>query len=177
VGRAPARLDWDKLAFVNAHWLREADDARLGGLVAAALEKRGETVTEADRERLARAMPFLKTRAKTILELADQAEFLTLRRPLHVPEKQKAQLTEEALARLSRLRDALAQSASWADADLELLIQAFAHAEGVGLGKIGPAMRAVLVAGRPAPDLSKTLAALGREESLARLNDALPQRT
>jgi glutamyl-tRNA synthetase len=75
------------------------------------------------------------------------------------------------------LAEALAALTSWAEPDLELLIKAFASAETVGLGKVGPPLRAVLTGGRPSPDLAKTLAALGREESLARLNDALSQRT
>ena len=177
VGRAPARLDWDKLNHVNAHWLREADDRRLAALAADALGRRGERLDAADLDRLAAAMPFLKPRAKTVAELADQAEFLTARRPLALDDKARGQLGEEARERLRRLADALAGMAGWSDPDLELLIKAFAHAEGVGLGKIGPPLRAVLTGGRPSPDLSKTLAALGREESLARLNDALSQRT
>ena len=56
---------------------------------------------------------------------------------------------------------------------LEAAIRAFAESEGVGLGKFGPALRGILSAGAPAPDLASTLAALGREESLGRLDDAL----
>ncbi|HTK34989.1 MAG TPA: glutamate--tRNA ligase [Caulobacteraceae bacterium] len=177
VGRAPARLDWDKLNHVNAHWLRQADDARLTALTTAVLAARGESLGETDRARILAAMPVLKTRAKTVLELADQAEFITRRRPLALDAKAQGLLTEETRARLQRLAEALARTDSWTDPDLELLIKAFADAEGVGLGKIGPALRAVLTGGRPSPDLSKTLAALGREESLGRVNDALSQRT
>lgn len=177
VGRAPARLDWDKLAFINAHYIRQADDARLAALTAQAHRARGEDISVDDEARLAAAMPFLKTRAKTIPELADQSQFLTARRPLVLDDKARANLTEEASGRLQRLSAALASSTSWADADLELLIKAFAESEGVGLGKIGPNLRAALTGGRPSPDLSKTLVALGREESLARVHDALSQRT
>ena len=98
------------------------------------------------------------------------------RRPLILDDKARALLTEEASARLQRMAEALAASPGWSDPDLEHLIKAFAEAEGVGLGKIGPPLRAVLTAGRPSPDLSKTLAALGREESLGRMTDALSQR-
>jgi glutamyl-tRNA synthetase len=176
VGRAPARLDWDKLNFVNAHWLRLADDSRLTALTAKVLRDRGETLGDTDLARIEAAMPVLKTRAKTELELADQCEFLTKRRPIAIDAKAQGQLTEETVARLQRLARALAETNSWNDPDLELLIKAFADAEGVGLGKIGPGLRAVLTGGRPSPDLSKTLAALGRDESLGRLNDALSQR-
>jgi glutamyl-tRNA synthetase len=177
VGRAPARLDWDKLASVNAHYIREADDARLAALTAEAHRARGEEISDADVARLEAAMPFMKTRAKTIPQLADETQFLTARRPIHLDDKARAGLTEEAISRLQRLADALASATSWTDPDLDLLIKAFAAAEGVGLGKIGPNLRATLTGGRPSPDLSKTLAALGRDESLGRIHDALSQRT
>jgi glutamyl-tRNA synthetase len=54
-------------------------------------------------------------------------------------------------------------------------MKAFAAAEGVGLGKFAPALRAILAAGAVAPDLASALVALGREESLGRIEDALSQ--
>jgi glutamyl-tRNA synthetase len=83
-------------------------------------------------------------------------------------------LTEETRGRLARLRDRLADQAEWEVPALEAAIRAFAESEGVGLGKIGPALRMVLSGGSPAPDLAGTLVALGKDESLGRLNDALP---
>ena len=56
---------------------------------------------------------------------------------------------------------------------LEAMIRAFAGTEGVGIGKFGPALRGILSGGGVAPDLATLLLSLGREESLARLNDAL----
>jgi glutamyl-tRNA synthetase len=46
-------------------------------------------------------------------------------------------------------------------------------AESVGFGKFGPALRAILTGGSASPDLHRTLASLGRDEAMARLNDAL----
>ncbi len=174
VGRAPARLDWDKLNHVNGHWMRLADDPRLAELTLGVLARRGEAGDPAETlERLVRAMPFLKDRAKTTLELADQMAFVLKRRPLALDDKTKAALDEETRARLSRLRDRLRLFGSWDVFALETEVKAFAADEGVGLGKIGPGLRGVLAGGAVAPDLSKTLAALGREEALGRLDDAL----
>ena len=58
-------------------------------------------------------------------------------------------------------------------ATLESVIRGFAEAEGVGIGKFGPALRGVLSGGAAAPDLASTLIALGKDEALARLGDAL----
>lgn len=170
VNKGAARLDWDKLAHVNAHWLRQADDARLAGLVAEVLARRGEAV---DPARLAVPVSVLKGRAKTTVELADQLAFALKDRPLTLDEKTAGQLTDETRARLCRLSRRLAEAADWSLPALETELKAFAEAEGVGMGKFGPALRGVLAGGAPAPGLAETLVALGRDESLGRLNDAL----
>lgn len=173
VGRAPARLDFDKLAHVNAHWMRMADDARLAQLVGEVLADRGTPIAPDQVAALAPAIALVKDRAKTTLELADQLDFVLKARPLALDDKTRSTLTEETRARLSRLGQRLACFESWDVVALEAEIKAFAAEEGVGLGKIGPGLRGVLAGGAPAPDLAKTLAALGKGEALARLDDAL----
>jgi len=169
---APARLDWAKLNFINGQYIRTADDGRLTELTAEVHRGRGVEVNEAV---LARAVPLLKEGAKTILELADLTLFVLKRRPLALDDKTLGQLNEETLARLSRLRERLAEHADWSHGALAQSLRDFAEAEGVGMGKFGPALRGVLSGGAPAPDLASTLAALAREESLGRLDDALSQ--
>ena len=175
VGRAPARLDFDKLAHVNAHWMRLAEDTRLAELTVEALERNGALTDRGETlDRLTRAMPVLKDRAKTLVELADPAAaFVLKQRPLKLDDKTLAALDAETRGRLRRLLARLSLFNSWDVFPLETELKAFAEEEGAGMGKIGPGLRGVLAAGSPAPDLAKTLAALGREESLGRLADAL----
>jgi len=173
VNKGAARLDWDKLASVNAHYIREADPGRLAKLVLAVHDKRGTALDDAGRARLEQAMGMMRDRGKTTLELADQTEFLLKQRPLALDARTHDALTEEARARLGRLAEKVSAAATWDPAALEAEIKAFAESEGVGLGKIGPALRGVLAGGSPAPDLGRTLAALGREEALGRIQDAL----
>jgi len=172
---APARLDWDKLNHLNNHYMRLADPARLTELVAKIHQGRDMPVREADLPTLTRTIPLVRDGAKTMLELADATVFVLRQRPLDLPEKARALFTDETRERFGRLRAMLAGTPVWAPADLEARLRAFAESEGVGLGKIGPALRAALSGGSPAPDLAGALVALGREESLARLDDALPQ--
>lgn len=175
VGKAPARLDFDKLAHVNAHWIRLAEDDRLAKLTLDAHLARGHALAPDDEARLLRAMPFVKDRAKTTLELADQTAFVLKTRPLAIDEKGQGLLSGESGERIGRLRDRLKLFASWDVFALEAELKAFAEEEAVGFGKIGPAVRAALTGGAASPDIAKTLAALGREESLGRLDDALQQ--
>nr|WP_315027085.1 glutamate--tRNA ligase [Brevundimonas diminuta] len=175
VNKAPARLDFDKLAHVNAHWLRLADDDRLAKLTLDAHLARGRTLQPDDEERLLRAMPFVKDRAKTIPELADQTAFVLQARPLALNEKSAGLLQGEGGQRISRLRERLGLFQSWDVFALEAELKVFAEEEGVGFGKIGPSMRAALTGGSTSPDIARTLCALGRDESLGRLDDALQQ--
>jgi glutamyl-tRNA synthetase len=170
---APARLDWAKLNHLNNHYIRQADVARLTKLVADIHRSRDWPLHEADLPVLERTVPLVRDGAKTTLELADATVFALKKRPLELPEKAQGLLTEETRARLSRLRERLAAAESWDVPSLEALNRAFAESEGVGLGKIGPALRAVLSGGSPAPDLAGALVALGKDESLGRLDDAL----
>jgi len=175
VNKAPARLDFDKLAHVNAHWLRLADDDRLAKLTLDAHLARGRVLQPDDEERLLRAMPFVKDRAKTIPELADQTAFVLQARPLALNEKSAGLLQGESGQRISRLRERLGLFQSWDVFALEAELKVFAEEEGVGFGKIGPSMRAALTGGSASPDIARTLCALGRDESLGRLDDALQQ--
>ncbi|MCA3757035.1 MAG: glutamate--tRNA ligase [Phenylobacterium sp.] len=170
---APARLDWDKLNHLNNHYIRLAEPERLSGLVEKVLRSRDWPVHDGDREILLRTLPLVREGARTVLDLADAVIFALKRRPLDLPEKARGQLTEETRARLGRLAVQL-EEAEWTLAALEATIRGFAEAEGVGIGKFGPALRAVLSGGSPAPDLAGALISIGRDESLARIHDALP---
>ena len=170
---APARLDWAKLNHLNNHYIRQADPARLAGLVAKVHASRDWPLRDGDMARLIQAIPFVRDGAKTTLELADATIFVLKPRPLKLPEKALELLTPETRERFVRLRDTLAAAPAWDVPALEASNRAFAEREGVGLGRIGPALRAVLSGGSPAPDLAGALVALGKEESLGRLDDAL----
>ena len=173
VNKAPARLDFDKLAHVNSHWIRLAEDERLAKLVLDQHLKNGHVLSEGDEQRLLQAMPFVKDRAKTVIELATQSAFVLQRRPLFLNDKIRASLLDETGERMARLLERLRLFQSWDVFALESELKAFAEDEGVGFGKIGPPMRAALTGGTVSPDIARTLAALGREQSLGRLDDAL----
>ena len=171
---APARLDWAKLNHVNNHYIRQADAGRLALLVDDILEDRGVSLKQGDLAVLERTIPLVRDGAKTTLELADAVMFALKVRPLELPEKTRGQLAEgEMRARFTRLRAALDAVVDWAFTPLEDALRAFAESEGVGMGKFGPQLRSVLSGGAPAPDLAGALTALGRDESLGRIDDAL----
>ncbi len=172
LNKAPARLDLAKLEHINAHWMRQADDARLCALFLDWLAREtGERPDDEIQGRIARAIPVLKSRAATIAALDEQTRFLRLTRPLAIEGKAAKPLDGEARARLGRLSQCIDSIDMWEAQPLDDALQQFARDEGVGFAKIGQPLRAALTAGAPAPDIGHVLTILGREESLARIGD------
>jgi glutamyl-tRNA synthetase len=109
----------------------------------------------------------------TLIELREQAAFALAPRPITISEKAAGQLTPEATERLARLMSVLRDQTDWMVETLDSTLKSFAESEGVGFGKIGPAVRAALTGGAASPDIARTLASLSREDALGRLDDAL----
>jgi glutamyl-tRNA synthetase len=165
VGRSPSRFDIKKLENMNGHYLREADDARLAGLVAAQ--------SGGDVARLTAAMPFLKVRAKSVNELADGSSFLFASRPLALEEKAAGLLDDAGRALVAQVRETLAGVADWTPETLEPLVKQIAETAGLGLGKVAQPLRAALTGRTTSPGIFDVLVLLGREESLGRLDDSV----
>ncbi len=171
---APARLDWAKLNHLNNHYIREAYPARLAGLVIRILKGRDVAMRQGDETLITHTVPYVRDGAKTTLELADAVMFVLKSRPLTLPEKAAGLMSEaEMHGRMKRLRAALNLISDWTVPGLEAGVRAFAEIEGIGIGKFGAQLRAILSGGAPAPDLAGAMTALGRDESLGRIDDAL----
>ena len=172
VGRGAARFDFAKLDNVNGHYIREAEDARLVDLIAARLgDAQGRAVDDAGRERLLRAMPGLKPRAKTLKELADAAAFYIAGRPIALTDKAAKLLSDEARARLGRLLPTLEALSDWTEPGLEAAVRGFAEAEEVKLGQVAQPLRCALTGATTSPGIFEVMVVLGRDETLARLGD------
>ena len=117
-------------------------------------------------------MPGLKQRAKTLVELADNATIYAEARPLALEPKARALLDAESRARLAHAADALSASEAWTQAALEGSLRRFADGAGVPFGRIAQPLRAALTGRTVSPGLFEVMETLGREESLGRIRDA-----
>ncbi|MEM6851299.1 MAG: glutamate--tRNA ligase [Pseudomonadota bacterium] len=174
VGRAPARLDLDKLRHLNAHWLRAMAPADFDAALEPFIETHTERpINEETAARLSRGREGLRARGQTLQEMAAAADYLLAARPLQPTGKAAKPLRKDGVSSmLGRLDELLASIDPWALDALEAALDAMAEAEG-GFGKIGPAARAALTAGAPSPGLPETIFALGRDEASARLRDQI----
>jgi glutamyl-tRNA synthetase len=171
VGRAASRMDYAKLTHLNGVWLRQADDDRLTAEVLKRLAGKELVLDETAATRIKALMPGLKERAKTLVELAASAEFLARSVPLPFEPKAQALLTDEARAMLHDLADIL-QDTDFAPTAIDAALRTYAEAHGKKLGQVAQPLRAALTGSTTSPGIDAVLAALGRDEALARLRAA-----
>ncbi|WP_192245186.1 glutamate--tRNA ligase [Mesorhizobium silamurunense] len=180
VNKGAARFDFAKLEALNGVHMRKMDDSALFDVFVATLpylEGGPALAAKLDDRRKAQllaAMPGLKERAKTLVELVDGAAFLFAERPLQLEEKAAGLLGIDARAILRGAYAALAAiSGEWSAAAAEAAIRDFAQAGGHKLGAVAQPLRAALTGRSTSPGVFDVLAVLGREESLARIGDQI----
>ncbi|MFC0283272.1 glutamate--tRNA ligase [Camelimonas abortus] len=177
IGRSAARFDFAKLENLNGLYMRNASDGRLVEAVEALLPELGpprglgERFTDSQRALLLAAMPGLKERARTLVELLDSAGYLFAQRPLAPDPKAAALLDEAGRSRLAAALAALEALPEWTAEALESTVRGVAERLGVKLGQIAQPLRAALTGKTTSPGLFDVMLVLGREESLGRIRD------
>ncbi|MCK1720177.1 glutamate--tRNA ligase [Bradyrhizobium sp. 141] len=178
VGRAAARFDFAKLENLNGHYIRHADDQSLVKMFEDVLDhlvpSRDELkakLNDTTRAQLLKAMPALKERAKTLIELIDSAYFIFADRPLELDPKALALLTQENRKLIGQLHSALEKVETWSGAATEAALRTFAEENSLKLGAVAQPLRAALTGRTTSPGIFEVLDVLGRQESLARLKD------
>jgi len=177
IGRSPARFDFAKLESLNGHYMRTSPDHELMAAMEDLLPHLSngaevrDKLTPAVREQVIAAMPNLKERAKTLVELVDAASFIWAARPLNLDDKAAALLNDEARMRLPEVIAALEAVQAWSAESTEQAVRAFAEQKSTKLGAVAQPLRAALTGRTTSPGIFNVLAVLGRSESLARLRD------
>src|SRR2546429_6980338 len=177
IGRSAARFDFAKLENLNGHYIRQADDRELVSQFESVLDYVPEgaelkaKLNDTTRGQLLRAMPSLKERAKTLIELISGAYFIFADRPLEIEPKAAALLTPETRALIGKLRTALDAVTDWRSETAESAMRNFAEQNNLKLGAVAQPLRVALTGRTTSPGIFDVLAVLGREECLARLGD------
>lgn len=177
INKGAARFDFAKLESMNKHYIRNKQDELLledleshlalyDGERFEKLEKTNEL-----RGKLQRAMPQLKERAKTMIELNQQSDFLYNQRPITLNDKAKSTLDAEARQILGQIGPILQQLDPWSVEGLETTLKDFVNRQGLKLGKLAQPLRAALTGTLVSPGIYDVMAILGRDETLSRILD------
>ncbi|MAA98063.1 MAG: glutamate--tRNA ligase [Stappia sp.] len=178
IGRSPSRFDMTKLENLNGHYMRDASVEALMGDLAAYLPhaENGAPVIEwlaspGNEAKFRAALPGLKERAKTLVELVDSAGYLWASRPLSLDAKADKQLDEAARAMLGEIAERFDALQEFTAETTEACVRAFAEEKDLKLGKVAQPLRAALTGRTTSPPVFDVLDVLGRTESLARIRD------
>ena len=162
LGKSASRLDFSKLANLNGHYMREADNNRLMGLL---LPMLGE-ISDEVKSRLVRGMNGLKQRSKTMLELKDLATIYT-------DDFKPAGADENTGAILKSVYERLFVTDDWNEQTLETELRELAKQMELGFGKVAQPLRSVLTGRKITPSIFDMLVSFGKKESLNRISSAL----
>jgi glutamyl-tRNA synthetase len=179
VGRSPARFDFAKLENMNGHYIRTATDAALTDLLIDTLPHLPDNSAfpqkfdAAMRQKLLAAMPGLKERAKTLVELRDGARFLFATRPLPLDAAASGILDASSRQHLAELLPRLTALAAWSPAATEEVVRKYAEEKQLKLGQVAQPLRAALTGRATSPGIFDVFSVLGRDESLGRLADQI----
>jgi glutamyl-tRNA synthetase len=176
VGRSAARFDLVKLENMNGHYMRATPDAQLTQALIDTLPylAGGEALQarlDADlRAKLEKAMPGLKERAKTLVELLEGARFLYAQRPLDMDAKAQ-EILAKGREHLPALIARLEKVENWTAEATEAAVRIYAEETAAKLGQVAQPLRAALTGRGVSPGIFDVLEVLGRDESLSRLRD------
>lgn len=169
VGRSAGVFNTEKLNWLNSHYIKETEPAALGELVWPYLAVKG-CVRPSD-DALVKMMLTVRERGKTLVELAEKAEFY-FQDPPPLDEKAAAKfLTPDNKAMLKDMKDAL--NTSLTAQGFEDLLRRLAEEKGVKLGAVAQPLRVALTGQTASPGLFEVLDILGQDKTLARIDAAL----
>ena len=172
IGKAPARLDFKKMESINGHQIAmSSDETLMADLDAYISHSDQPALSQTQKNALNAALPVLKTGAKTLGALIDKAHFAIGSRPFTPDEKAAKHLDTVSHGMLKELTPQL-HSANWDRETLESVLNGFAASKEVGFGKLAGPLRAALAGRAATPSVFDMMMLIGKEETLARLNDA-----
>jgi len=171
IGKSPSRFDFKKLANVSGQHIAQTENAALlhelqGYLAATA----APTLNDAQKLAFLKGVYCVKDRAKTMAELLEKSAFMLNARPLDFDQKAKQTLDIVSIGILIELTPQL-QNVIWNREALEALVGILAESHNTKLGKLAAPLRAALSGRVVSPSVFDMMLVLGRDETIARLND------
>jgi len=171
VNRAPSSFNTEKLRWLNQHYLKDSDPARIAHLLASHLGDLG--IDPADGPDLLAVIEAQRERASTLVELAEISAFYY--RDFHAIDDKAAKKAFKTGAdtALNAVRVKLAALADWERTAIHGAVDAAVTELGVGFGKVAMPLRAAVTGGSPSPDLDLTLFLVGRNATVRRIDKAI----
>ncbi|MCP5328963.1 MAG: glutamate--tRNA ligase [Steroidobacteraceae bacterium] len=171
VNKAASAFNPDKLLWLNQQHMMRAEPAQVVPYLQRALARLG--IETADLARLEQIVVVQRERSKTLKEMAQNSAFFFRDEVVVDPKAAQKHLAGESLDLLREAREALARLSDWSAEAINAALVALAAGRGLGLGKIAQPLRVALTGGTVSPPIDATVALLGRERVLSRVDRVL----
>ncbi len=172
IGKSPARFDFKKLDSISSKHISAMSDAELVREVVGFLAITGAPPLQVQKKvALEKAAYCLRSGAKKIGQVIDKAQFILANRPLDMDEKSARHLNNVSRGILNELTPQL-QNVRWDRDTLESVLNALAAAHSLSFGKLAAPLRAALAGRSATPSVFDMMLVLGRDETIARLEEA-----
>ncbi len=181
INKAPARFDMAKLDHINGHYITESSDDEVLEALKSLINDNEFTPELSysadliDLERLKLCLPFLRERAKTLIELIETAAYLFKSCPLDMDAKAQKALEKEGVSEILKgVHTQFTSLEDWNRDNIETLLKDYAQNHDLKFGKIAPPLRSALTGSMVSPGIYDVIHSLGRDEVLKRINDVIP---
>ena len=171
INKSAATFDLDKLLWVNQHYIQHLPLAELVSHAQPYFTQAGLDVS--DGAQLAAVVDAQRTRAKTLLEMADKSRPFFGELTSRDEEAMAKHLMPAVAGPLRDLRDRLLSHEPWQPVALHALIESVATAHQIKLGKIAQPLRVAVTGFAASPAIDVTLQLIGRQQCIKRLDGAL----
>jgi glutamyl-tRNA synthetase len=171
VNKAASTFNPEKLLWLNQQHMVRAQPAQLVPYLRSQLQRIG--IDGTDEALLEGVIVAQRERAKTLKEMAHNSRFFFNERVDVDPKAAAKHLTADGLKVLTEVRSRLQTLAKWDAAAIHAALEALAHETGAGLGKIAQPVRVAVTGTAISPPIDATVALLGRERTLARIDGVL----
>jgi len=171
VNKAASAFNPEKLLWLNQQHLMRAAPAQVVPYLQAQLRRLG--INSTDQGLLEGVILAQRERCKTLKEMAYSSRFFFLDAVEVDAQAAAKHLNAEGLGRLGQVRERLAGLTEWTAPALHLALNELSTQLAIGLGKIAQPVRVAVAGVAVSPPIDMTLALLGRERALARMDAAL----
>ena len=171
INNSPAAFNFEKLDWLNQHYLKTKNPAELVSAFSAQLTALNITVI--DPLKLIPVIDAQKERVKTLKEMAVNSRYFFDNELTYDEAAVKKHLTPEALVLLKAAHDYFLTMTEWTKESLHQAIIAISTEQGVKMGQLAQPLRVAVTGGTVSPSIDLTMQLIGKENMLMRLDQAI----
>jgi glutamyl-tRNA synthetase len=171
VNKAASVFDFDKLLWLNQHYIKQADATRVAAELETHMAQLGLDV--GDGPDLSQVVKVQRERAKTLVEMVEKSTFAFRDFDHYEETAAKKHLKAVALEPLRIVRESLESVSEWTPEAIHQAVLAAAESADVKLGKLAQPLRVAVTGTATSPSIDQTLWLVGKSRTLARIDAAI----